>query len=450
MASFRPVCTHFLAGTCKFGAACTKSHSDAVIPRASRASAVAAGAVNKTTVVVEQVIVAPNAGTPRPRKALAPEPPTVECVLCFDTTGSMYKYLEEVRRELAETIKRLVAKADKHEHRLRLGVIAHGDYCDKQSSYVDKFLPLLDTQGNPEAVKKLLDFVASVGPTGGGDAPECYELALHRAWKDMGWGPKSTRTLVMVGDATPHEVGYACNGYVNHLDWRKELDSLKAKNVKCYAVQAGRGGDPSATAFWKAVGDGGGEGGQHFAVSELATVRGLILGAVCRDMGRAAHDELERELTAEGLMTRELAGVYAVLRRTITTTEVAITTTKLSRGAGGGCGGLLLEAAAGAAGAGGGKAAGAKAGGVKALLSAAFDLDRHTLAPCAHFLAGTCKYGDKCTKPHPKMPHHAAASAAPTVDCSRGARCSFLREGRCTFRHTAAEVAAARRARNVT
>ena len=140
MASFRPVCTHFLAGTCKFGAACTKSHSDAVIPRASRASAVAAGAVNKTTVVVEQVIVAPNAGTPRPRKALAPEPPTVECVLCFDTTGSMYKYLEEVRRELAETIKRLVAKADKHEHRLRLGVIAHGDYCDKQSSYVDKFL----------------------------------------------------------------------------------------------------------------------------------------------------------------------------------------------------------------------------------------------------------------------------------------------------------------------
>jgi hypothetical protein len=233
---------------------------------------------------------------------------------------------------------------------------------------------------------------------------------------------------------------------VNHLDWRKELDSLKAKNVKCYAVQAGRGGDPSATAFWKAVGDGGGAGGQHFTVSELATVRGLILGAVCRDMGRAAHDELERELTAEGLMTRELAGVYAVLRRTITTTEVAITTTKLCRGAGG----LLLGAAAGASGAGGGKIAGGKAGEVKALLSTAFDLDRHALAPCAHFLAGTCKYGDKCTKPHPKMPHHAGASAAPTVDCSRGPGCSFLREGRCTFRHTAAEVAAARRARNVT
>jgi hypothetical protein len=26
MASFRPVCTHFLSGTCRFGAACTKSH----------------------------------------------------------------------------------------------------------------------------------------------------------------------------------------------------------------------------------------------------------------------------------------------------------------------------------------------------------------------------------------------------------------------------------------
>ena len=99
MASFRPVCPHFLAGTCKFGAACTKSHCDAVVPRASRApAAFSAGAVHKTTVVTEQVIVAPSAGTPRPPKALAPEPPTVECVLCFDTTGSMYKYLEEVRR----------------------------------------------------------------------------------------------------------------------------------------------------------------------------------------------------------------------------------------------------------------------------------------------------------------------------------------------------------------
>ena len=140
-------------------------------------------------------------------------------------------------------------------------------------------------------------------------------------------------------------------------------------------------------------------------------------------------------------MTRELAGVYAVLRRTITTTEVAITTTKLCRGAGG----LLLGAAAGAAGAGGGKIAGGKA-----LLSMAFDLDRHALAPCAHFLASTCKYGDKCTKPHPKMPHHAGASAAPTVDYLRGPGCSFLHEGRCTFRHTAADLAAARRARNVT
>jgi hypothetical protein len=109
-------------------------------------------------------------------------------------------------------------------------------------------------------------------------------------------------------------------------------------------------------------------------------------------------------------MTRELAGVYAVLRRTITTTEVAITTTKLCRGAGG----LLLGAAAGAAGAGGGKIAGGKA-----LLSMAFDLDRHALAPCAHFLATP-------SPPAPTVPVLARASTGTSAP-SPTRRCRTMR-----------------------
>jgi len=468
-----PVCSHYLNGSCSFGPRCKKLHP----PRA--------------TIVKETVALVGAAASPGP-KALtgapppAREPPTIECVLCFDTTGSMYKYLEDVRRQLGDIIKKLVGKANKHGHRLRLGVIAHGDYCDKKSSYVDKFLPLLDTQDNPAAVKKLLDFVAGVGPTGGGDDPECYELALHRAWKDMGWGPRSTRTLVMVGDATPHPVGYTCNGYENRLDWRKELDSLKHKNIKCYAVQAPRPGsggapegpgawacakcttynvgpaaaaaaaciecrtakpeapEPTATGFWQAVADGGGAGGQRFAVTDLATVRGLILGAVVKDMGRAAYGELEKEMRDEGAMTAELEGVYAVMRRTVTTTEVV-----LCRPSGGGGGGYLPSGVSG----------GAAAKVAKALPAAGrvLDLDRDALAPCSHFLAGSCKFGDACKKPHPiPKPHPkaplagaAAVTSKPerTVDCNRGPGCSFLRNGSCTFRHAPAEVAAARRAK---
>ena len=52
----------------------------------------------------------------------------------FDTTGSMYACLGEVRRELQETISRL--KRDIPG--IRLATIAHGDYCDASSSYVTK------------------------------------------------------------------------------------------------------------------------------------------------------------------------------------------------------------------------------------------------------------------------------------------------------------------------
>jgi len=485
MASFRPECKHFANGTCKFGSNCRDSHT-------VKATGVVL-ASSTTTTITERVIMpppgvsikSPKLAVVKPAIAAATEPPTVECVLCFDTTGSMFPYLESVRKELVATVNKLVAKATKHGHALRLGVIAHGDYCDKASSYVDKFLPLHDAL-HPPSVAALIAFVAGVGPTSGGDAPECYELALHRCWKDMGWGPKSTRTVIMVGDATPHPVGYTCNGYTNGLDWRNELASLKAKNIKVYAVQAGctaaeaaasdaaaaageewacnacsmgnapalamcstcaspklENPEPTANAFWSAVASRAGAGGQRFAVGDLATVRGLILAAVCKDMGHKALEELGVDLRAEGSMTAELKHVYAVMTRTVTTT-----TTVLAAGGGGGLGlAALVSGGPGARGGGalyGGGSLGSGGGG--ALLGGGggkaapkvYDLDRDDVAVCAHFLKGTCKYGAKCDKPHAKpaaKPAPASGAKKSVVPCKRGAVCPFLKAGTCTFKH---------------
>ena len=60
--------------------------------------------------------------------------PQVDVAFSFDTTGSMYACLGEVRRKLQETISRL--KRDIPG--IRLATIAHGDYCDASSSYVTK------------------------------------------------------------------------------------------------------------------------------------------------------------------------------------------------------------------------------------------------------------------------------------------------------------------------
>ena len=97
--------------------------------------------------------------------------PAVEVVFSFDTTGSMYPCLAQVRRNVKNTVTRLFEEIPG----IRIGVIAHGDYCDKGSTYVTSHLPLT------KDVNAIVKFVETVKPTGGGDAPECYELVLHEA-----------------------------------------------------------------------------------------------------------------------------------------------------------------------------------------------------------------------------------------------------------------------------
>ena len=70
----------------------------------------------------------------RDRDSEIPVPLEVDVAFSFDTTGSMYACLGEVRRKLQETITRL--KRDIPG--IRLATIAHGDYCDASSSYVTK------------------------------------------------------------------------------------------------------------------------------------------------------------------------------------------------------------------------------------------------------------------------------------------------------------------------
>src|SRR5690242_7283443 len=147
----------------------------------------------------------------------------IEVVFSFDTTGSMYPCLTQVRRKIKGTVSRLM----KEIPGMRIGIVAHGDYCDAGSSYVTKALDLTDDAA------AICRFVERVGPTGGGDAPECYELVLHEA-RSFSWTPSYQKVLVLIGDDVPH--GPAHNP--KRLDWRKEVDALGAMGIPVYGVQA--------------------------------------------------------------------------------------------------------------------------------------------------------------------------------------------------------------------
>jgi len=289
-----------------------------VAPR-SRTCPVLESNVEKVVTVVTKTVVkqtkatAPAAESKKQALLRSPPPPAVvEVALCFDTTGSMYGYLDAVRANLDKLISSLVTKAEKHGAQLKLGVIAHGDYCDKKTAYTIKFLPLLDTR-DKKALGRLHTFVTTVGATSGGDAPECYELALNKASKHMGWSPHSQRSLVIVGDATPHEVGYTYDGFTNTLDWRKELADLARKHVRIYSVQAGGGSTSSPEgSFWKTLAKD--TKGKHLAVSEMGTLRALITAAVARQISDKAFQEVGEELRSKGALRGEIKYVYEEIR----------------------------------------------------------------------------------------------------------------------------------------
>lgn len=201
----------------------------------------------------------------------------------FDTTGSMMPYLQEVRRRLREAVTQLFVEVP----HVRVALMAHGDYCDKESSYVLKHLDF--TQDADE----LQRFADGCGSTCGGDGDECYELVLHKATK-LRW-PKDakSRALVMFGDANPHEPDYVLNH--NRYDWRAEAQKLADMNVPVYAVHCG--GCPSSRRFYEEVARI--TGGAYVPLDSFAGMPRLFV-AVClkqadKDKFAAYRERVRRE-----------------------------------------------------------------------------------------------------------------------------------------------------------
>ena len=140
-------------------------------------------------------------------------PAPVQIVFSFDTTGSMSQCIDLVRDQLRDVIQRLLGDVP----HLQVAVIAHGDYCDAAEFYMVKSVDFSND------VNVLTQFVNDVGGTGGGDYEECYEYVLNYA-RGLSWQPGTQRSLVMIGDAIPHEADYFLNAM--KLDWKQEADKL--------------------------------------------------------------------------------------------------------------------------------------------------------------------------------------------------------------------------------
>lgn len=150
---------------------------------------------------------------------------SIDLCVSFDTTGSMYSCLAQVRNHVEKLVKGMFSSIDN----VRIAILAHGDYCDGE-----KVLTALDFSDNKDAICK---FIRSVESTSGGDSDECYEFVLNRA-RSLSWTSGKNKALVMIGDAEPHKVGYTCGKIKNDLDWKNEAKLLVESGVNIIPIQA--------------------------------------------------------------------------------------------------------------------------------------------------------------------------------------------------------------------
>lgn len=150
----------------------------------------------------------------------------IDLVASFDTTGSMYPCLAQVRREIEKFVHNMYSDPVD----LRIGIIAHGDYCDKDNPYT---IRVMDFTCDEDALCK---FVKETKATYGGDFDECYELVLRTAHEELNWRDDAEKVMLLIGDATPHGVNYHDNKL--HIDWREECATLKNMGIRVFAVHA--------------------------------------------------------------------------------------------------------------------------------------------------------------------------------------------------------------------
>lgn len=238
-----------------------------------------------------------------PLSSVSPQSPPgglLEIVFSFDTTGSMCGYLDQVRGRLQDMIQRLQADIPG----IRIAVFAHGDYCD-HATYVTKW------EDFSNDVTRLCEFVSTVSGTGGGDAPECYELVLRQARTELTWTPGSRRALVLIGDDVPHSASEAVNK--DNIDWREEVRELAVMGVTVYGVQCAN--RSYATPFYQTISTA--TDGKHLQLEDMGGIFDVLM-AVCyregNDRDKFAVYEKEARSRASGVIGPDVDAIFRSLR----------------------------------------------------------------------------------------------------------------------------------------
>jgi hypothetical protein len=231
-----------------------------------------------------------------------------DIVFSFDTTGSMSQCIREVRRKVKEVVLQLFTEIPG----IRIGVVAHGDYCDKDDTYLMKHVDITNDS------QKIIDFITNVGDTGGGDYPEAYEYVLREVQK-LSWNSDAMRALVMIGDAYPHDK----DDNPEKIDWKEQVEEIKKMGINIYSVQALDSGSGKSYTFYKQMASI--TNGYHLKLDQFSYINQMMLAICFNQMGSESLEKYEQELKSKEYgMTFGIRKMFDVMLKR-TSTEPNIT-----------------------------------------------------------------------------------------------------------------------------
>lgn len=240
-----------------------------------------------------------------------------EIVFNFDTTGSMYPCLQQVRKNLDSIVTRLFKELPE----LRIGIGANGDYCDKGRPYITAHT---DLTNNLHDLTKFISSVQSTG--GGGNGGEAYELALHETRTKYSWSDDAIKVLVMIGDEVAHKKGFRdYNGQVSVHDWREEARALRDQGVLVYTIQALDQRGQNAAAYYSELAETG--GGMYLRLDQFSEIVELVQAITYRQISTERVEQYEKEVAAKGMISRTLDRSFSVLAGRAPSLTVASTNT---------------------------------------------------------------------------------------------------------------------------
>jgi len=142
---------------------------------------------------------------------------SIDIVICLDTTGSMGKYIDSVRKMLVPMLRKtLSAAAD-----WRVGMVLYRDY--PPDTYITKIVPFT------KDFDLFQRYLNSIVTWGGGDIPEAVYEALYDGADKFPWAAEN-RLLILAGDAPPHPV------QKGEISQEMALQKIAGKGIKLSAI----------------------------------------------------------------------------------------------------------------------------------------------------------------------------------------------------------------------